>query len=169
MTKKTLAIVAASIYALSSAISGVSAKASEDLPIGYYNIAEPYRYVTFATDGGSFIRRLELKTGTEVNLENYMPTKDGYDFLGWYSDPRTKQEQVTKITLNENIVVYAKWISNGSVKDTDEKDYTRSVTNNAVTFQTADKTVSVPVTPLWVKQNARLEYLMMQYNAKFNK
>ena len=59
-----------------------TAYTAEDLPIGYWNIAEPYRYLTFATDGGSFIKALEKPIGEYISLESYLPIKDGYIFDG---------------------------------------------------------------------------------------
>ena len=89
---------------------------AHDLPIGYWNIAEPYRYLTFATDGGSFIKALEKPIGEYVSLQNYVPTKEGYIFDGWYLDARTKQNRVYNVTLTENIVVYAKFLDDGTPK-----------------------------------------------------
>ena len=65
--------------------------------------------LTFASDGGSFIKPITKRYGESISLENYIPTKYGYTFKGWFSDPRTKQNQVTEFTFNRNDVVYAKW------------------------------------------------------------
>lgn len=146
---------------------GVSA-ASTDKFEGHWEL-NTTRTVIFASDGGAYIRPVEKETGTVIHLDEYIPTKDGYIFDGWYSDPRTKIERVNEITLNENIVVYAKWIDDGTVKSTAENEFERSVTDNTVVFTNADTEVSVPVTELWVNQNARLEALMQIYNQKFNK
>ena len=35
--------------------------------------------------------------------------RQGYTFEGLFTDPRTKQNQVTEFTFNRNDVVYAKW------------------------------------------------------------
>lgn len=51
--------------------------------------------LTFASDGGSFIRPITKKYGESISLESYIPTKYGYTFKGWFTDPRTKQNQVT--------------------------------------------------------------------------
>ncbi len=67
------------------------------------------RTLTFATDGGSDILPLITKYGDKVSLENVIPIKQGFAFKGWYTDPRTKQNKVTEITMTENITVYAKW------------------------------------------------------------
>lgn len=147
----------------------VSASAADtEYPIGYWNIAYANRYLTFATDGGSYIKALELPLGAIVNVNDYIPAKDGYIFDGWYSDPRTKVQRVNEVTLTENIVVYAKWIDDGTPKPIPEKP---AVASNEEIMQYGnyvDEKTGVPVTALWVQQNARLEYLMQLYNAKFN-
>ena len=129
-------------------------------PIGYYNFAHADRYLTFATDGGSFIKAVKAPTGTEIDVTEYVPTKSGYIFDGWYSDPRTKQNRVKNVALTENIVVYAKWIDDGTPKQIENNIISRTVTNNSVILETTSGTVEAPVTKLWIEQNARLEYLM---------
>ncbi len=69
------------------------------------------RTLTFASDGGSYIWPVTRKVGETVNLAEYIPTREGYIFKGWYSDPRKKENEVTEFTLNENGVVYARWES----------------------------------------------------------
>ena len=68
--------------------------------------------LTFASDGGSFIRPITMRYGESISLKSYVPTKYGYTFAGWYSDPRTKQNQVTTFKFTKPDVVYAKWIRN---------------------------------------------------------
>ncbi len=67
------------------------------------------RTLTFATDGGTDILPLTTKYGNKVSLENVIPIKEGFAFKGWYTDPRTKQNRVTEITMTENLTVYALW------------------------------------------------------------
>ena len=66
----------------------------------------------FASDGGSFIRPITKRYGESINLESYIPTKYGYTFKGWYTDPRTKQNQVTTFKFTKPDVLYAKWEKN---------------------------------------------------------
>ncbi len=80
------------------------------------------RTITFATDGGSDILPLTTKYGDKVSLENVIPTKQGFAFKGWYTDPRTKQNRVTEITMTENITVYAKWEQISNTVNTIGKD-----------------------------------------------
>ena len=66
----------------------------------------------FASDGGSFIRPITKRYGESINLESYIPTKYGYTFKGWFTDPRTKLNQVTTFKFTKPDVLYAKWEKN---------------------------------------------------------
>ena len=68
--------------------------------------------LTFASDGGSFIRPITKRYGDSISLESYAPTKYGYTFKGWFTDPRTKQNQVTTFKFTKPDVLYAKWEKN---------------------------------------------------------
>ena len=68
--------------------------------------------LTFASDGGSFIRPITKRYGESISLENCIPTKYGYTFKGWFTDPRTKLNQVTKFKFAKPDVLYAKWEKN---------------------------------------------------------
>ena len=68
--------------------------------------------LTFASDGGSFIRPITKRYGESIGLESYVPTKYGYTFKGWFTDPRTKQNQVTTFKFTKPDVLYAKWEKN---------------------------------------------------------
>ncbi len=66
----------------------------------------------FASDSGSFIRPITRRYGESISLESYVPTKYGYTFAGWFTDPRTKQNQVTTFKFTKPDVLYAKWEKN---------------------------------------------------------
>ena len=68
--------------------------------------------LTFASDGGSFIRPITKRYGESISLESYVPTKYGYTFKGWFTDPRTKKNQITTFKFTKPDVLYAKWESN---------------------------------------------------------
>ncbi len=68
--------------------------------------------LTFASDGGSFIRPITKRYGESISLGNYAPTKFGYTFKGWFTDPLTKQNQVTTFKFTKPDVLYAKWEKN---------------------------------------------------------
>ena len=137
MTKKFLCLVMAVMMLAGTTV--FACDTTEDLPIGYYNIVYANRYLFFATDGGSTFRPLELPRGTKVNLNDYIPTKEGYEFEGWYTTPREQVERLTEITLDENSVVWAKWkIKDGlSQEQIDRGIVAREVIGNHVVLLTA--------------------------------
>ncbi len=65
--------------------------------------------LTFETNGGSKLSSVSKTSGTAVNLSDYKPTRDGYDFGGWFSDAALTAK-VTRITLTKSTTVYAKWM-----------------------------------------------------------
>lgn len=66
----------------------------------------------FASDGGNFIRPITKRYGESISLESYVPTKYGYIFKGWFTDPRTKKNQVTTFKFTKPDDLYAKWEKN---------------------------------------------------------
>lgn len=68
--------------------------------------------LTFASDDGSFISPITKRYGESISLESYVPTKYGYTFKGWFTDPRTKQNRVTTFKFTKPDVLYAKWEPN---------------------------------------------------------
>lgn len=75
--------------------------------------------LTFASDGGSYIRPVTALYGSAIDLTNYVPQKEGYLFRGWYTDPRTKVNEVKSLELTQNEVVYAKWEADAAQKQPD--------------------------------------------------
>ena len=68
-----------------------------------------YPTLTFDTCGGSSIKEVRAFEGHTINLSGYLPTREGYQFSGWYADQNLTQP-VTEIRLNGNRTVYAGWI-----------------------------------------------------------
>ncbi len=69
--------------------------------------------VTFNLDGGKVADKdlsapLKVKDGTALNLAEYVPTKDGYDFAGWKVGDTTYQSD-DKITVTADITLVAQW------------------------------------------------------------
>lgn len=128
------------------------------------------RTLTFATEDGSYIEPVIKPLGTTISLAEYVPTRYGYDFEGWYLDPQTKENRVTEFIFNESDTVYAKWTPNGTAI------YKAPVLQNVATADEVlafgnyiDEKTGVPVTAQWVEQNKRLNELMEIYNEKFCK
>lgn len=78
----------------------------------YLELAVGYT-VTFETNGGSAIDAVTGKPDSTINLSDYVPAREGYDFTGWYSDAALTNK-VESVTLNEDMTVYAGWEENAT-------------------------------------------------------
>ncbi len=67
-----------------------------------------YHKMTFETNGGSTIRVVNAARGDIIDLTKYSPTREGYEFIGWFADAALTQK-ITEIKLTGNMTVYAGW------------------------------------------------------------
>lgn len=77
--------------------------------------------ITFVTSGGSEIASVTLEYGARVDINEYVTTRSGYTFAGWYLDGA---EYNATTMPDHNITLTARWVtfSLGSIKyDTDKK------------------------------------------------
>ena len=88
--------------------------------------------VAFETNEGTAIdsyRTAQILTVPET-------TRDGYTFVGWYSDSELKKRVVFPLTLTENIILYARWgdesntiiVNSENISDIDVSTFTHSFT-----------------------------------------
>lgn len=61
----------------------------------------------FITNGGTDISTVTVKNKTDYTLPT--PLREGYEFVGWYTNSDCTGDAVTNITITSNTVVYAKW------------------------------------------------------------
>lgn len=72
---------------------------------------EPSFIVSFNTQGGNKISSVAITDGEKITLpEN--PTKDGYEFQGWYLDSELTNAFNASNCVSEDVTLYAKWLSN---------------------------------------------------------
>jgi uncharacterized repeat protein (TIGR02543 family) len=64
--------------------------------------------VTFNVDGGSAVTNASVNYNQTLTVPAN-PTKDGYNFVGWYTDEAKTQAFVSTTPITENIILYAKW------------------------------------------------------------
>ena len=166
MTKKVFAAVLAASVMLPCGARAASTDQFE----GHWEL-DTTRTVIFASDGGTYIHPAQQEIGTLIRLAEFIPTRYGYNFDGWYSDPQTKKNRVTDFTFNESDTVYAKWIPNGTVIYNAPVVQRIYASNDEILAfgNYIDEKTGVPVTAQWVKQNKRLNELMEIYNEKFCK
>lgn len=75
--------------------------------------------VVFDLDGGHIVPEgsesaqdslnYQIKSGGTIDKPFHDPQKDGYTFLGWYTDRKLATEAVFPYTVTENTTIYAKW------------------------------------------------------------
>lgn len=84
----------------SSSSSGSSGSSSSSSTTNYT--------LTFESNGGSAIEKVTETSGKIIDLSGYRPTREGYDFNGWYLDKELTRK-ITEIRLDGNKTVYAGW------------------------------------------------------------
>ena len=62
----------------------------------------------FDTNGGSDINTVTEWEYSTIDLDDYVPEKEGYKFVGWYADEDLTKE-IDEVYLTEDTTVYAKW------------------------------------------------------------
>ena len=65
--------------------------------------------VTFETNGGGTVAQQTVNAGDKASEPSTEPTKNGYTFGGWYSDPTFANKYDFSAPVNGNITLYAKW------------------------------------------------------------
>ena len=79
------------------------AKQQPPKPVNYFTL-------TFDTDKGEEIKPITKEENTIIDLNQYLPKKEGFIFDGWYKDKELK-EKITQVKLTKDMTVYAKWIA----------------------------------------------------------
>lgn len=63
--------------------------------------------ITYNTNGGSEVAKAEKQTNIPKDLP--VPTKEGYEFAGWYKDEALTERVWAGSTVVKDITLYAKW------------------------------------------------------------
>lgn len=63
--------------------------------------------ITYNTNGGSEVAKAEKQTNIPKDLP--VPTKEGYEFAGWYKDEALTEKVWAGSTVVKDITLYAKW------------------------------------------------------------
>lgn len=62
----------------------------------------------FDTNGGSDIDTVTEWEYSTIDLDEYVPEKEGYKFVGWYAD-KDFDKKIDEVYLTKDTTVYAKW------------------------------------------------------------
>ena len=90
-----------------------------------------YPIVTFDSKGGSAVAQIEGTKSHYVPEKPADPTRTGFGFTGWYTDPACTQRFSPLVPVLSDTVVYAGWESTGSSGSID-------VSGHIVTYNVAD-------------------------------
>ena len=72
--------------------------------------------VDFDSNGGSYVASEEVLEGDVVDRPKN-PTKECYDFGGWYTDQALTKRYSFSTPVTSDMTLYAKWIDNGTCKE----------------------------------------------------
>lgn len=75
---------------------------------GIKTVEKQKHTITFNTNGGSNIPPTEIEKGQKLT-KPADPIREGYKFIGWYSDEGLTEEFDFNTEITENITLYAKW------------------------------------------------------------
>lgn len=104
-----------------------------------FSLKKPTYEVSFMSDGVEVMDSIKVREDGTV-VEPKEPVKEGYEFVGWYSDSE-KFDFSTKIT--EDITLEAKWIKEGAEMYTVTFDSKGGNTVSSIEVE-EDKTVILP-------------------------
>nr|MBQ4454008.1 InlB B-repeat-containing protein [Clostridia bacterium] len=65
--------------------------------------------LSYNTNGGSYVAGGTYAYGSTVTISSDNPSREGYNFVGWYLDSALTQPASDSITINGDTVLYAKW------------------------------------------------------------
>ena len=69
--------------------------------------------VTFDSNGGSDVAKQTVTSGEKVN-KPADPTREGYEFAGWYTDSKLTTAYDFSSKVTKSITLYAKWTEKGA-------------------------------------------------------
>ncbi len=113
--KKLTALVLAAVGATTAGGALVACNNKEDNPPPA--VEQTQCTVTFDTDGGSAVSSVTVNKGDKLT-EPTAPTKDGYEFVGWYKEGMTEQWNFETDTVSDNLTLYALWNEQAATADT---------------------------------------------------
>ncbi len=85
---------------------------------GETSTSSTYYTVTFDSNGGSEVESQKVAEGKTATVPND-PTKDGYEFFGWYYSNGYSQPFDFDQEITSDITIYAKWYDESDTTDTD--------------------------------------------------
>jgi uncharacterized repeat protein (TIGR02543 family) len=114
-------------------------------------VTKPF-YLSYNTNGGSYIntRKFTETTAVDFEDENYIPTREGYTFTGWYTTSDLQTRLTGKVDVSKDMTVWAGWKlktveterQTEPTTETAAKSATESTTKSATESETESETES---------------------------
>ena len=95
-------------YAVLERAEGAVITQASGQELNVYYTRKNYQ-LTYETNGGSYVGGGTYPYGSSVELTTTVPTRTGYTFAGWYSDPELTTPVSGSVTIDGNTTLYAKW------------------------------------------------------------
>jgi uncharacterized repeat protein (TIGR02543 family) len=97
-------------------------------------------YLTYNTNGGSYINTRKFTETTTVDFEdeNYIPNREGYTFTGWYTTSDLQTRLTGKVDVSKDMTVWAGW----KLKTVETERQTEPTTESAAKSATESTTKS---------------------------
>ena len=114
------------ITATAAGGSGVKAECTVTVRKKSSSSSAPTEYnLNFDTNGGEPMSTAVEQGNTSIDLDKYVPTREGYKFVGWYAD-EDLTKPIDEITLTQSTTIYAKWekIEEEEQEETTEQEET---------------------------------------------
>jgi len=67
--------------------------------------------VSFNSNGGTTFNSESVEHGNTIDIDNYIPTKEGHIFAGWFTDENFITPYDENTQIKDNLTLYAKWNS----------------------------------------------------------
>ncbi len=106
----------------------------------------PYKKITLLLDGGTSDSFIVYSKGGSVDLSEYTPVKEGYTFIGWYTnvnDETTKVEDVVDAAAYDGKTLYAKYTIGTITFQVKKTDGSLESAGKTVYFTEVPETVNV--------------------------
>ena len=123
VNEDVLSAINSAVESLIGANNGSSSGSSDKEEYEEYNGKDAIT-VLFDSQGGSAVERQRIKSGTTA-FEPDDPTRDGYTFYGWYTDPECTEKFDFATELTQKTTLYAKWaeyLEPRPVREAEEED-----------------------------------------------
>ena len=125
---------------------------------GVYSRNRPsnYCYVIYDPAGGSLEDNVHAYNVDAGAIAPLVPTLDGYEFQGWYTDPVSGTKVTALDASTDGKTLYARWSSNGTSPELPTPGYTETTLENPVV-------VKVHADELNLRQGPSTQYVSLTY------